>query len=128
MAGIRELKVGFEIGAVIGILLSIVAYLVELVNLYGMLALMFLLVGLWTLVAAFAIVDPKERYYYTGWGVVIAFLALFDFIPVNYTIALIILAIVAIIIINVYVGKTPKVFTAATTPTPAAGDSPAAKT
>lgn len=122
-----ELKVGFGIGAVIGILLSIVVYLVELVNFYGMLALMFLFLGLWTLVAAFAIVDPKDRYYYTAWGVVIAFLALFDFIPPNYTIALIILAIVAIIIINVYVGRTPKGLTAATTAAPAPGGSSAAE-
>ena len=121
------MKIGLGVGAVIGVLLSIVAYLVALVDLKGMIALMLLLVGLWTLVAAFAIVDPKDRYYYTGWGVVIAFLALFDFIPFNYTIALIILAIVAIIIINVYLGRSSKVFTGATTPATPASDTTAGK-
>jgi hypothetical protein len=123
------MKVGFEIGAIIGVLLSIVAYLVELVDLKGTLALMFLLVGLWTLVSAFTIIDPKDRYYYTSWGVVIAFLALFDFIPFNYVVALIIVAVVAIIVINIYIGRAPnpKVLTAATTPPPSAGESPAAK-
>jgi hypothetical protein len=116
-----RMKVGTWLGSLIGILLAIVVYLLELVDLKGMLSLMFLLVGLWTLIAAFTIVDPKDRFYYTGWGVVIAFLSLFNFIPVNYTIALLILAIIALIIINVYVGRSPKIFTAANSPPPAGG-------
>ena len=121
------MKVGTWVGSLIAILLAVVVYLLGLVDLKGMLSLMFLLVGLWTLIAAFTLVDPKDRYYYTGWGVVIAFLSLFNFIPVNYTIALLILAIIALIIINVYIGRTPKIFTAATSPAPAGGGTPAAE-
>ena len=121
------MKVGGYLGSLIAILISIVVYLFGLVDLKGMLSLMFLMVGLWTIVAAFTIFDPKDRYYYTGWGAVIAFISLFNFIPPSYTIGLIILAIIALIIINVYVGKTPKMFTAATSPAPAGGDRPAAK-
>lgn len=129
MAAVGDIrvKVGGWVGSVIGILVSIVVYLFGLVDLKGMLSLMFLLVGLWTVLAAFIIVDPKDRFYYTAWGVVIAFLALFDIIPVNYTIALILLAIVALIIINVFIGKTPKVYTAATNPSPSSGGTPAAE-
>lgn len=121
------MKPGVGVGATIGVLLSIVAYLVEVVDFKGMVSLMFLLVGLWILISAFVIVDPKDRYYYTGWGVVIAFLALFDFIQFNYAIALIISAIIALIIVNLYIGRTPKIFTAASTPPPAPGGTPAAE-
>ena len=119
------MKVGVGIGVIIGILLSVVAYLVDVVNLYGMISLMFLLVGLWILVSAFINVDPKDRFYYTSWGVIIAFLALFYFIPPNYTIALIILAIIALIITNVYTRRTPKISTAANSPAQALGSTPA---
>ncbi|HEY6283711.1 MAG TPA: hypothetical protein VIW22_07285, partial [Nitrososphaerales archaeon] len=81
---------------------------------------------LWTVVTAFVIVERKDRSYYSGWGIVIAALSLFDFIPFNYTIALVLLAIIALIIINVYIGKAPKMFTATTSSPAPAGDPPAA--
>jgi hypothetical protein len=58
--------------------------------------------------------------------VVAAALSTFDiFNNANYTIALILIAIVALILINVYLGRTPKMLHAATTP-PAGGGTPAA--
>jgi hypothetical protein len=96
-------------------------------SLSAMVSLILLLCGLWTIVAAFAIVERKDRSYYSGWGVVIAVLSLFYVTPsLNYTIALVILAIIALIVINVYIGKTPKIFEAATNPPSPAGDTPAA--
>jgi hypothetical protein len=120
------LKPGWGVGVIVAILLSVAVYLLGVVNLGGMVSVLLLLSGLWTLVAAFVIVERKDRSYYSGWGVVIAALSLFDFIPLNYTIALVLLAIVALIIINVYVGKAPKMFTAATNPPSPAGETPAA--
>lgn len=120
------MKPGWGVGVIVAILLSVAVYLLGVVNLGGMVSVLLLLSGLWTLVAAFVIVERKDRSYYSGWGVVIAALSLFDFIPLNYTIALVLLAIVALIIINVYVGKAPKMFTAATNPPSPAGETPAA--
>jgi hypothetical protein len=121
------LKPGWGVGIVVAVLLSVAVYLLNLVDLRGMVSLLLLLCGLWTLVAAFAVVEQKDRSYYSGWGIVIAALSLFDFIPLNYTIALILLAIIALIIINVYIGKAPKMYTAATRPPAPAGETPAAK-
>lgn len=118
---------GWSAGTIVAILLSIAIYLVGFVDLRGMVSLILLLCGLWTLVAAFALVETKDRNYYAGWGIVIATLSLFDFIPLSYTFALILLAIIALIVINVYIGRTPKLYTAATNPTPAGGGTPAAK-
>ena len=108
------MKAGWGIGIVIAIILSVVVYLLGFVDLRGLVSLILLLSGLWTVVTAFVIVERKDRSYYSGWGIVIAALSLFDFIPLNYTIALVLLAIIALIIINLYVGKAPKMFTAAT--------------
>jgi phage-related holin len=120
------MKPGWGVGIIVAILLSVAVWLFGIVNLAGMVSMVLLLCGLWTLVASFAIVELKDRSYYMGWGVVIAALSLFDFIPFNYTIALILMAIVALIIINVYLGRTPKMYEAATTPTPSGGGTPVA--
>jgi hypothetical protein len=114
------------VGVIVAILLSVAVYLLGIVDFSRMVSLILLLSGLWTLVAGFTIVERKDRSYYSGWGIVIAALSLFDYIQLTYTIALILLAIVALIIINVYIGKTPKIFEAATNPTPAGGGTPAA--
>jgi hypothetical protein len=102
------------VGIIIAVLLAVVVYLVGIVDLRGLVSLLLLLTGLWTLVSAFVIVERKDRSYYSGWGVVIAALSLTYFTSLNYTIALVLLAIVALIIINVYGGKAPKMNTAAT--------------
>ncbi len=120
------MKPGWGVGTVIAIVLSISVYLLGIVDLRGLVFLILLLSGLWTLVSAFAIVERKDRSYYSGWGIVIAALSLFDFIPLNYTIALVLLAIIALIIINVYIGKAPKMFTTATSSPAPAGGTPAA--
>lgn len=121
------MKPGWGVGIVVAILLSAAVFLLNLVTLKGLVSLTLLLAGLWTIVSAFAIVERKERNYYSAWGVVIAALSLSYVIQFQYALALILLAIVALIVINVYIGKTPKMYEAATNPTPAGGGSPAAK-
>jgi hypothetical protein len=121
-----SLKPGWGVGIIVAILLSVAVGLFGIVNLAGMVSLLLLLCGLWTLVAAFTIVELKDRSYYMGWGIVVAALSLFDFIPFNYTIALILMAIVVLIIINVYLGRAPKMYEAATAPPPSGGGTPAA--
>ena len=125
-SGAGKLKPGWGVGTIVAILVSVAIYLLGIVNFYGMVSMLLLLCGLWTLVAAFAVVELKDRSYYMGWGVVIAALSLFDFIPFNYTIALILMAIVVLILVNVYLGKTPKMYNAASTPPAGGGGTPAA--
>jgi hypothetical protein len=121
------MKPGWGVGTIVAILVSVAVWLFGVVNFAGMVSMVLLLCGLWTLVAAFAIVNLKDRSYYMGWGIVIAALSLFDFIPFNYTIALILMAIVVLILVNVYLGRAPKMYEAATTHTPSGGGTPAAK-
>ena len=120
------MKPGWGVGTIVAVLLSVAVWLLGVINLAGMVSMVLLLCGLWTLVAAFTIVEVKDRSYYMGWGVVIAALSLFDFIPFNYTIALVLMAIVVLILVNVYLGKAPKMYNAASTPPPGGGGTPAA--
>ena len=121
------MKLGYGAGVLIVVLLCAAVYLFGVIDFYRMVALMLLLGGLWTVVAAFTIFDVSERSFYMGWGVVVAALSTFDvFNNFNYTIALILIAIVALILINVYIARTPRMYSAATTSTPAAGGTPAA--
>lgn len=109
------------------VLASVAAGLLASLSSQATISLVLLLSGLWTVVAAFLIVERKDRSYYSAWGVVIAALSLAYLIPIQYELALILLAIVALIVINVYIGKAPKMYEAATNPSPPAGPSPAAE-
>ena len=121
------MKPSWGVGTIIAILLSVALYLLEVVTLEGMVSLLLLLCGVWTVIAGLVVVDRKDRSYYTGWGAVVAVLSLFYITPsLNYTIALVLLAVIALIIINVFIGKTPKIYTAGSNPPSPAGDTPAA--
>ena len=121
------MKPSWGIGTAVAILVSVAVGLLGSLSLQGTISLLLLLAGLWTIAAAFLVVDKKDRSYYSAWGVVIAALSLAYLIPIQYELALILLAIVALIIINVYIGKTPKIYEAATNPAPPAGPTPAAE-
>jgi len=120
------LKPGWGVGILVAVLVSIAFWLLNILSFTGMISLGLLLCGLWTVVAGLVIAQARDRMYYSAWGVVIAALSLFYFIPANYTIALVLLAIVALIIINVYLGRGPRMYEAAANPTPAQGGTPAA--
>ena len=120
------MKPGWGVGMVVAVLVSVAVWLLNIVVFLGMISLALLLCGLWTIVSSFVVVEARDRMYYASWGVVITALSVFYYIPFNYTIALILLAIVALIIINVYIGRAPKLYEAANNPTPAGGGTPAA--
>jgi accessory gene regulator protein AgrB len=118
---VRNPRLGWGVGIIVAILLSAAAYSFGL-HLNYTISLGLLLVGLWTIVSALFFVDQKDRWYYSGWGIVLAFLSLFAFLPAGYTVGLVLIAIVALILLYVYVGGSSKMITAArTTPSPAGG-------
>ena len=121
------MRMDYLSGMVVAVLLSVALGLFGEVDVYGVIALTLLLWGVWTLVSAFAIFETSERTYYSSWGVVLAVLSTFDFVKnLSYTIALVLMAVVVLILDNVYLGRAPKLYNAATTPPAAGGGSPAA--
>lgn len=118
-------RLGWGVGIIVAILLSAAAFSFGL-HLNYTISLGLLLVGLWTIVCALFLVDRKDRWYYSGWGVVLAFLSLFAFLPAGYTIGLVLIAIVALILLYVYLGGSNRMITAARAPPAPAGGTPAA--
>jgi hypothetical protein len=119
------MRPGWGIGIIVSVLVSVAVYLFGIISISGLLSMALLLSGAWTVIAAFAIVEPRDRNYYLGWGVVVGLLSLSYFISLTYTIGLILLAIVALILVQVYL-RPPKMYGAATAPTPSGRDTPAA--
>jgi len=108
------------------VLLSVASYLFGFTDPKYTLSLMLLLAGAWTCVSGIFIVDRRDRTFYSAWGVVVAVLSSFAFLPANYTLGLVLVAVVALIIITAYGWQGRKMYTATTnTPTPAS-DTPAA--
>jgi hypothetical protein len=122
---VSNARVSWGIGIIVAILLSAAVYSFGLVDPYYAISLVLLLVGLWTIACAFFLVDRKDQWYYSGWGVVLAFLSSFAYLQ-KYTIGLVLIAIVALILLYVYVGGTSKMITAASAPSSPAGGTPAA--
>lgn len=121
------MKLSWGVGVLVAVLLSLALGLLGILNIRGMVSSILLLSGLWTLVAAFVVVEQKDKSYYSVWGVIIAALSLSYFIELRFTLAILLLAIVAMIVVRVYMGRAPKIYEAATNPTPAGGGKPAAK-
>ncbi len=121
------MRAGWGAGVAIAVLLSLAAYLFNLVDLTHMVSLILLIVGLWSIGSAFFVVERKDRNYYVGWGVVLAVLSLFAFLPLAYTVGLLLVAIVALILLYAYSGRTGKMLTAASNPPSPAGGTPAAE-
>jgi hypothetical protein len=123
---VRNPRLGWGVGIIVAILLSVAVYSFGLVGPNYTISLGLLLVGLWTIVCALFLVEQKDRWYYSGWGVVLAFLSLFAFLPTGYTIGLVLIAIVVLILLYVYVGGSGRMIAAARAPPAPAGGTPAA--
>jgi hypothetical protein len=99
------LKSTWGIGALVAVLLSVAAGLLGLVGIKGTFTIMLLLVGLWTLVAAFTFAGRDDRSFYAGWGVVLAGLSITYLVPLRDALGLILLAIVVLIVATAYFGR-----------------------
>ena len=120
------MRLSWGLGIVVAVLLSAAFYLVYPGEPKYSVALMLILVGLWTVASGFLTVEKKDRNYYAGWGMVIALSSLFAFLETNYSAAVILVAVVLMILFTVYSSKTGKVITAGTNPPAPVGDTPAA--
>ncbi len=95
------MKLAYAEGILFAILIPFVLYLVEIVTLSETLFVIFLAAGAWTLVSAFALFGSNQRMYYIAWGLILASVSSFFVTRVQYTIALIIVAVIATIVINI---------------------------
>ncbi len=121
------MKLGWGVGVIVAVLLSLAANLFGLINLAYAASYALLFVGIWTVASAFFLVDAKDRHYYAGWGVVMAALSTFAYLPFAYTVGLLLVALVILILIYIYAGRDATTMTAAANSPSPAGGTPAAK-
>ena len=102
-------SVSLGIGLVIAFLISIAALLFGVVGPKQTIALFLVLVGIWTVTFG-ALMSKSSELYISGWGVVIILLATFIILPIQYTVGLVLVGIVAVILFY-YLGTTRKPIT-----------------
>ncbi|QQG48855.1 MAG: hypothetical protein HY247_00595 [archaeon] len=119
------MKATWGVGAALSILIPVALSLFQVLDPVHSFSLILLLLGLWTLVAGLVIMNAEDRNYYVGWGIVLAVISLFAYLPLSYTFGLIVVAVIVVILINVYTGQTGKVASATPGPPQPAGGSPA---
>lgn len=101
------MKTGYGAGVVVAVLASFAAFLFGVVDYKGLLSLLLLLVGLWTVVAAVTVVLPAERMYYASWGVILAVLSATYFVRLRYALGLVLVAVIVLILISIYGRRGP---------------------
>lgn len=99
------MRVAYGEGVIVAIILPFVFLLVGLIKLDDTLFLVLLLFGLWTLVSALLLARLSERNFYLTWGLVLSCLSTVFVINVAYAIALVLIAIIASLVINVSTRK-----------------------
>ena len=94
------MRIGYGAGAVIAILVPFVVYFLGIINLLQTFFLVFLLFGLWTLLATFTMIKSDQRNFYLSWGLLFAGVSFVFVIPIRYAIALIIVVVIVVILIS----------------------------
>ena len=133
MADTKLMKPSYWFGVGIAILLSLAVYFFNAFGSFDtfqaveyLFSTMFLLTGLWTLVSAFVIVESKDKTFFSLWGIIFACVSLFAYVPANYAIGILLIALVLLIVLVYLTGRSQREFTTATRPPQPAGNMPAA--
>jgi FtsH-binding integral membrane protein len=111
-------------GVLVAVLAPLVLLLVGAINPLQTLFLGGVLFGLWTVAFAIAWAGAGQKIYYLGWGIVVAALATIAEIPVRYSLAIVIVAIIGLIVYSAVTRKSRselKARTPQTTPENKAG-------
>jgi hypothetical protein len=96
----RVRRIGLGIGLIATVLLPLALLLFGLLKFDETISAILLLSGLWALVFGLLMERKQERLYYSGFGVVVALLSTFIFIHLRYTVGLVIVALVALALIQ----------------------------
>ncbi len=110
----------------VAVLLSFALYFLKVVSTVSLaLGLVFLLSGIWTVLSGFMIAGPRDRTYYGSWGVFLACISLFAVVQLTYAVGITLLAMVGIIVVVLFRGKSQTV-AATSSPLPPSEGKPAA--
>jgi len=93
-------RIGLGIGLIVTVLLPVAFLLFGILRLVQTVSTILLLSGLWAFVFGLLMENKEERLYYSGFGVIVALLSTFNFIPFRYTAGLVIVAIVVLALVS----------------------------
>lgn len=99
------LRVGLGIGLIICVLLSVALALFGVTNLFQTIAVLLALAGIWTLIHGLFIGREQDRLYHIGLGVIVALLSTFIFLPIQYTLGLVVVSIMIVIVVGYTVAR-----------------------
>jgi hypothetical protein len=105
-------KIGLGVGLIATVLFPIALLLFGLLDSKETLAAILLLSGAWAFVFGLFVEAKQERLYYSGFGVLVTILSTFAVIQLRYTAGLVILALVALALIQALTrtgGRRPSV-------------------
>jgi hypothetical protein len=100
------LKLAYGEGIIVAVLAPIVIFLFGKISILQTFFSVFALIGLWTLVSAYLFSTTRERMYYVSWGLIVLAISSAFVIHIQYAIALILIAIIASLLINVATRKS----------------------
>ncbi|HVC27564.1 MAG TPA: hypothetical protein VND40_05330 [Nitrososphaerales archaeon] len=93
-------RIGLGAGLIATVLLPIAFLLFGLLKAGQTLPAILLLSGLWVLVFGLMMEGKQERLYYSGFGAMVALLSTYLFVPVQYTVGLVLVALVVLALIR----------------------------
>ena len=99
------MKVGFGAGLIICFLLPIVLLLFGVLGVAEAAAGILLLGGLWGVVYGIMFAKDRDRFYDVGFGIVVAVLSTFDFLPLQYVLGLVLLSVIGIVVSSMTMGR-----------------------
>ena len=102
------MRLAYGEGVIIAILAPLVVLLIGKITVLQTFFAIFALLGLWTLVSAFILMAEKDRMVYIAWGLILGSFSSAFIAPLQYAVALILVAIIAALLINVASRKNPQ--------------------
>lgn len=104
----RNRSAGWGIGVIVAVLISLALILFGVVSTINGIATMFLLNGLWFVVFGLSFTAERDRLYFIGWGLVVAVLSTFDFLPWQYALGLEVVVVLVVVLLYVFMRPAPR--------------------
>lgn len=114
------MKMAWGVGVIIAVLLPIALFFFGALNGEDTIAAILVLNGLWSVAFGLAFAG-KDRMFYAGWGLVVAILATFAFLPWQYTIGLVLVAAIVLVLAQSFMKPSTSTRMATQPVAPAAG-------
>lgn len=97
------MRLAYGEGVLVAILVPFIVYLLGIgkFTILETLFSVFALVGLWTIISAFVLMRERDRVYFFTWGLIVLSISSAFVVHIQYSIALILIAIIAALLFNV---------------------------